>query len=230
MPRLKRRLIGITGGAALLFATYGAAQVFITERIIAWSETQSGPANAKAAIAMLRDREHRLSASEVHAAIARRYIALATNTDAYGLHRLINYRLAAKEFLVQTETRPTWPYGFASAAHNEFAGRVPTKRLLAQLRRAQELGANEPGVWRMLVDVGLGRWADWDATTRAQIEAAIDHYAHLDAHAWVRLVGTRGRDNLGFACMALMNVPPHIEKYCNAYRSGSKTVKPPTRR
>jgi hypothetical protein len=111
---------------------------------------------------------------------------------------------ASVHFTKALALRPTSAYAWASLADARYRSGDTSNLFEAALRRAVEMGPNEPEVQRTVADYGLAMWREVAPATRTAVEVAIANGMRRNPLETLRIAERRGR--LGIACRYISDV------------------------
>jgi hypothetical protein len=113
--------------------------------------------------------------------------------------------------------RPVWPYSWAALADIRYRSGVADETFELALRRAAELGLNEPPVQAAIAFYGLAVWDEIGSATRTAVESAVAAGMRRDAPEMMQIARRRGR--LPVACRyvdATSRIPDNWAQLCKS--------------
>jgi hypothetical protein len=138
--------------------------------------------------------------------------------DLAGSASTVDATAKANEHIVRAlALRPVWPYSWAALADVRYRSGVADETFELALRRAIDLGLNEPPVQAVVAFYGLAVWDDIGGATRAAVGRAIGAGVRRDAPEMVQIAIRRGR--LPVACRyvdAAARVPDSWARLCKS--------------
>ncbi|MCG8377970.1 MAG: hypothetical protein MI865_00690 [Proteobacteria bacterium] len=132
----------------------------------------------------------------------------ATEAESFRMQALTHYIKSAS-------MRPSWPYAWNNKMLAKFRLQQIDKEFLAALHNAKRLGPWEPGIQRMVIDVGLIIWPELSRSDRSVVMETISHALEKQTLVTLKLVNKHGL--LDVICFIHKDNKKVIE-YCKQFK------------
>jgi hypothetical protein len=114
--------------------------------------------------------------------------------------------------------RPVSPYTWAHLAQARYVRGDGGAQIDLPLARAASFGPSEPGIQRIVADLGLAVWRDLTPATRAQVDRMVAAGMRRNPLEMLRISDRRGR--LEAACRHVIGMPtrdPRVGRHCDGW-------------